>query len=574
VAGNSNNVLQIGNGGTTGALSVGSVITNHGRVVFNRLDNTTQGTHFGSAGISGTGAVVKLGAGTLVLTASNTYSGGTGLTNGAIVVSNNHALGTGTVQVNGAGAVLLGGAGRTVSNDIVVGAPGTFTTNAFSPVTLAGWDFSQLTGGSTNFGPSPFAATSVATGVTVGGLTRGAGVTQSGLGAANAWGGTDWTNSTSPAAISAGDVVTLSVAAQPGYVLNLTNFGAYNVRRSAQGPTTGLWQWSTNGTDFTDIGSAITWGATTTSAGNAQGAIGLGGITGIQGLGSGTTVTFRLANWGATSAFGTWYLNDPTDTTALDFTVGGQVATVTTNAAIGTGTLGIAEAGTTTFSGNVNVGNEAVLTAASGGRAVFSGAISGTGTNVTKTGAGTVTFSGAAANTLTAKTMVSAGTLELNKTVGVTALAGNVEVASSATLLISASSQVADSATVTLSGGTIRRGAGVNEVFGNLNLTAASFLDYGTGATGTLRFGTYTPASLLTVNNFALGNTLIFGSNLTASITNTTVFTFDNSFTYAWDDSNAIFTITAIPEPSTVAAASGLLVLLAGGAWRRRCRGR
>lgn len=194
--------------------------------------------------------------------------------------------------------------------------------------------------------------------------------------------------------------------------------------------------------------------------------------------------------------------------------------------------------------------------------------ISGTGA-VVKLGPGTLTFN--ATNTFAGSTTVSNGTLAL-ATVGGGALAGttNVTIQTGAALLVSASSQVNDSATVTLSGGTIRRGAGVSEVFGNLNLTAASFLDYGTGATGTLRFGTYTPGSLLTVTNFAEGNLLVFGSNLSGSITNTSLFSFDNGFTYAWDSSNAIFTITAIPEPSTVVAALGLLGLVAGAAWRRR----
>jgi len=92
--------------------------------------------------------------------------------------------------------------------------------------------------------------------------------------------------------------------------------------------------------------------------------------------------------------------------------------------------------------------------------------------------------------------------------------------------------------------GTIARGSGVSEVFGNLNPTAASFLDFGTGAAGTMTFGTYTPGSLLTINNFTQVNTLVFGSDLTSSINDT-----------------SLFTITAIPEASTYVAALGLLAL-------------
>ena len=55
--------------------------------------------------------------------------------------------------------------------------------------TVAGWDFSTLPGGASNYGPSPFSAITVATNATVVGLTRGSGVGTSGTGAGKAWGG-------------------------------------------------------------------------------------------------------------------------------------------------------------------------------------------------------------------------------------------------------------------------------------------------------------------------------------------------------------------------------------------------
>jgi autotransporter-associated beta strand protein len=227
-------------------------------------------------------------------------------------------------------------------------------------------------------------------------------------------------------------------------------------------------------------------------------------------------------------------------------------------------TLGATDrTGGITFQGAVELGEEAGtsnITTASGTSHTFSGVVSGL-RGITKLGAGSLTLSGASANDYADATIVSAGTLILNKTAGVNAIAGNITVNTGATLLVSASNQVANTSAVTLSGGTITRGSGVSEVFGSLNLTDDSFLDFGTGTTGTLSFGSYTPSSLLTVNNFGLGNTLTFGSDLTASINNGSLFSFDNGFTSSWDGGTSTFTITAIPEPSTYLAAAGLLAM-------------
>ncbi len=189
-----------------------------------------------------------------------------------------------------------------------------------------------------------------------------------------------------------------------------------------------------------------------------------------------------------------------------------------------------------------------------------------TANNLVKNGVGTVTFSGN--NSYTGSTTISNGVAILNTTGGSAAgSTASVTVNTGATLVIAQSNQVNNSAAVTLSGGTITRGAGVSEVFGNLNLTAASFLDYGSGATGTLTFGTYTPSSLLTVQNFAAGNVLVFGSDLTSTISNSSFFSFSSPFTSNW--SGSTFTITAIPEPSTVAAAIGLAGVMLWPARRR-----
>jgi autotransporter-associated beta strand protein len=208
-----------------------------------------------------------------------------------------------------------------------------------------------------------------------------------------------------------------------------------------------------------------------------------------------------------------------------------------------------------------------------GNSTAINSVISGAG-GLTKSGAGTLTFAGATANTLSGTTTVSAGTLQLNKSTDVAAIAGNVTVTSGATLLLSSSGNVANTSVVTLSGGTIRRGGNVSEVFGNLNVSAVSFLDFGAAnAAGTLSFGTYTESALLTVQNFLPGNKLQFASGFNSALLPTggslsnENFSFSNGFTTGTED--GYFTITAIPEPSTIAAAIGLVGVLL---WPRICR--
>ena len=99
----SSGTLQVGDGGTTGSLGAGA-ITDNAALVFNRTNNWTL-----SNNVSGTGDVLQIGTGTTTLSGSNSYTGGTTLSAGGLVVGSTNALGSfadltvtsGTLNLNG-----------------------------------------------------------------------------------------------------------------------------------------------------------------------------------------------------------------------------------------------------------------------------------------------------------------------------------------------------------------------------------------------------------------------------------------------------------------------------------------
>ena len=135
----SGGTLQLGNGGTTGSIVGG--VADSGTLAFDRSDTAT----FAGV-ISGSGAVAQIGSGTTILTANSPYTGGTAVSEGALVVGDfahpSAALsGGGPITVASGGA--LGGYGSatgSVANSGVIAAgsatpgftdlpTGTFTIN-------------------------------------------------------------------------------------------------------------------------------------------------------------------------------------------------------------------------------------------------------------------------------------------------------------------------------------------------------------------------------------------------------------------------------------------------------------
>lgn len=466
-----------GTGGLTfnGNISLGDDTTG----VNQRTLTTAAGTSHTFGGIvSGntSNLLIKSGTGTLTLNGNNNFNAGLQLHDGAILVGNNNALGTGTFQVqfDVGGTKTLASASAdnfSIGNNI----------NIFNNLTIG-------RSGDAN-----------------GSLTLGGNVA---LGS------------------EVGQNRTLTLVGD--HVIGGIISGARGIVKQGAGQLTLSGNNTFTGNIFIDGGTINLNG----------GALGAGSIE--IGAGSG----------GAAAA-------------ALKVTSGSFSRGVTVNSDVGAGdrTIEFANAtGSATLAGTIALEKTvSVLVGTSAATGVLSGVISGVG-GLTKTGNGTLTLSGGSANTYAGLTTVTAGLLELNKTAGLNAIAGSVEVSNGATLLISQSNQVANTSAVTLSGGTIQRATGVSEVFGNLNITVASFLAFGSGTEGNLQFQTYenTGSALVTVQNFFAGNTLQFTSASFGS-GNLAQFSFDNDFTTSTQGD--YFTITAIPEPSTYLAAAGLLAL-------------
>lgn len=194
-------------------------------------------------------------------------------------------------------------------------------------------------------------------------------------------------------------------------------------------------------------------------------------------------------------------------------------------------------------------------------------------------------------NTYTGPTTVSGGTLSLSG-----ALSGTTEVnLTGGTLLLAGSDLLNDATTVTLAGGTFSTGGfseGSEAIvgLGNMNLTATTTLDFGSGGGSALLYagvGSHSDGAILAITNWTgtadtVGTTtsdrLLFAglSSTFASVYDQSEVTFNGTPGYAtkqYDESH--FEIVAIPDPGAInhLAAASLLGLAVSRA-RRRMAGR
>jgi len=130
----SGGTLQIGDGGTSGSI-LGDV-ANAGVLTFNRGDDVS----FAGV-ISGSGSLQQTGAGTLHLTGSNSFSGGTTIAAGTLRVDNAGALGSGGLTVGAAGTLRASSSftyGTAITLDGAASTAGTFEVDGAQALTLSG----------------------------------------------------------------------------------------------------------------------------------------------------------------------------------------------------------------------------------------------------------------------------------------------------------------------------------------------------------------------------------------------------------------------------------------------------
>ncbi|MGP9809918.1 autotransporter outer membrane beta-barrel domain-containing protein [Rhodopseudomonas sp. NSM] len=402
--------LQIGNGGTSG--SIAGNVANSATLAFNRSDATS----FGGV-VFGTGNLVKLGTGTLTLTGSNSYLGGTTISDGTLQIGNGGTTGSivgdvvnnATLAFNRSDAIGFGG---------VISGTGSLSKLGTGTLTLTGAN--TYTGGTT---------------ISAGTLQIGDGGTAGSI---------------------TGDVTNNATL-----VFNRSDAIGFGGVISGTGSVTKL------GTDALLLFGDNTYtGGTTISAGFLQ--VGSGGTTGsiVGNVVNNGTLEFARSDAHAFSGA----ISGTGNLISFGGSVGSGVFTLTgTNSYTGgttvsTGTLQIGDGGT---SGSIvgDVTNNATLAFNRSDATSFGGSISGGG-QVVKRGAGNLTLSGL--STYTGATTVEAGTLSVDGSIDSSSLTTvNAGAALGGTGIVG---------TTLINGGALSPGnsIGTLSVSGNLTFTAAS----------------------------------------------------------------------------------------------------
>ena len=495
----SNGTLQIGVGGTAGTLGAGNV-TNNAAMIFNRSDDTTVANL-----ISGTGSLVKTGAGNMTLSASNTYNGATRVAEGGLVVNGSIASSAVTVQNSG----LLGGSGTVGSLTIESGgtlAPGNSTGTLRSGLTTwfgggafdlemydwtgtagSGWDLLEITGNltlsNTSINPFTINLISLSDGTNSGqsiNFNPEQGFTNRFVTFSGALAGTTF----SPNLFT---VDTSNFQNPFNGSFSITNVSGglslvYTIAPSTYVWTNGSGQWSlasgwTNNAAPIDGSLLIFSGGAGTATNNAQ-VSSLSSVTF-----SNTTGSIALA--GSAFSIGTNGIAN----------LSGNAHTISNNVSLAGNATFNAASNNLTFAGNVtNAGSR--LTVDGAGNTTIGGVVSGSG-GLTKTGTGTLVLSGA--NTYEGGTLVSAGQLSGDSA----SIQGNVT--NNASLVFNQTTTGTYAGVISGSGSLTKNAAGVLTLSGSNTYTGGTTVNAGTLALGAANRLADSGAVTVNAGSFDLG---------------------------------------------------------------------
>ncbi|MBO1011923.1 autotransporter-associated beta strand repeat-containing protein [Achromobacter sp. SD115] len=410
--------------------------------------------------IIGSGALGKYDAGTLVLNASNGYTGGTTLNGGTLVLGSNSALGTGTLTAAG-GTTLDSNQTVMLRNNVVLDGA----------LSIAGSNTMALDGTVSGSGGLVKAG---AASLYLNGLNTYSGGTLLNAGSLivskNAGLGTGELTVDGTAALDA----ILPVALANNVVLNagLAVQGSQDL--TLNGTISGSGSLTKNGASTLTLNGANTYtGGTYINSGTlALGAAGSLAATGIVNVAGGAT--FDLS--------------------------AGQGAQVF---------------GTLAGAGNIKMGSNSLL---AGGSAdgIFSGSVSGTGTLV-KQGTGTQTLTGA--NSYTGGTLVANGTLRAGSTTALVQGTG-YQVQSGATLDLNGNalqaSSLSGAGTVALGAGTltVNSAAGSTSYYSGIVVGSGGLVKTGAGALTLTGGSAFSGGVQLKQGSIGLGHSLGLGTGM------------------------------------------------------------
>ena len=583
-----------------GTLAFGATGANHFLNVANSVTTVTINGIVSGASKN----LIKEGAGTLVLSANNTFSGGSQINNGTLLVGNNAALGTGTLTFDfaggtgtralasassaaytlnnnfnlyfnnltlgqttgGTGSLTLGGSGKTFN----LGSDGTETIRVVTlngSHTIAG----VVEGGANNRLAVAGGGTLTLSGVNTfsGGIQIREGTLR--IGHNNALG----SGALQVQFDQAGTRTLASSSADARTITNNVNvFNSLTIGQ-AEGGTGSL---TLSGTVY--LGDEPNEFRTLTVNGNHTISGAVTGNRGIQKWGAGT-----LTLSGANTSTGNILIDDGVinlnggslgaGTIEIGANVGGETAatlrvssgsfarniTVNSTGTAGERTIDFANtSGTATLSGNVSIEKDAYVATASGGVGKLSGAITRLGTaGIIKTGAGTLDLGTQTHNV--SSIAVQGGTLLLG---AANQLGTSTGAASSLNLSAGTTVKTAFDLTsnvLTLAGSSAQAdtifdfnsGSGNDFVFGSTSWSGGN-LKLSNVAIGTVvNFGTFTGNAGLTFNDFQ-SKVSFTDTGLQAQI----------------NFSGTSLAVAAIPEPKVYVAAGALALLIGLAEFRRR----